>query len=122
MTPTQNYKGGLHLSLTKDGLLSLWDDEKSASSQKGESYVHLVLTPEQVAIIERLMWRMSGSPKDGWPLPDPAPDGYLLPVMAYEPCQDCGKSAPVYRLAEDPDYCEAVCDCGSVSVADVEVS
>jgi hypothetical protein len=41
-----------HLSITKDGVVSLWGYAVVAQTQPGEDYVELELTPEQERQIE----------------------------------------------------------------------
>lgn len=48
MKHDDNTKDGLHLTVTPDGLVSLWDDERTATrSAKNEAYLLLPLTDEQ---------------------------------------------------------------------------
>lgn len=41
-----------HLSVNKDGIVSLWDRERDAQVVRGEMYVCLELTEEQVRALD----------------------------------------------------------------------
>jgi hypothetical protein len=45
---TNNWEtGGFHLTVNKNGLVSLWDNVRNAQSVKGEIYVYLPITIDQ---------------------------------------------------------------------------